>query len=735
MRAWSGRLGFPLAIALAVGVSPAVTLTWNQALAETADSQETLEGPHSLVGSYLAGRMARDQNEAGQAAAFYLGALQHDPGNALLLEQAFLMEAMEGVTPAANKLAEQLIAADPQYRTAHLFLGLRDFKAGSFKTAEQHFRAASTGPIGELTGSMAIAWVRMAERDGSGALAQLEAPKQADWAQFYLRYHHALIADLAGRKSESRNSFDKVFQQDPKALRTTLAFARSAAHAGDAKLARRVISEHIEKSQGDSHPLLRTLAAEIASGAKSERLITTPAEGLAEAFYGLGEALIGEGAVSAGVLYMQMALSVAPEHEFALAALANAHESNKRYDDALAIYGKIPKDSALALPVEIRRAYNFNSLERADEAKQTLETLLARIKASGTDASAGASAAAPTASAPESAKTKPAIAASTSSNDGLPLALGSKGDEVVQLQDKLRALGYNNVGADGLFGETTRRALQAFQKKNKLESDGMAGRDTLASIYGSDAPSAIATSATAPMPAPQTAAFTPGDQLQVLDALGSIQRSRKLFAEAVETYTQALALIPKLDKRHWPYFYARGTSYERLKNWPAAESDLKKALELAPGEPLVLNYLGYSWIDQGLNLKDGMNLIEKAVALKPDDGYIVDSLGWAHFKLGNYRDAVRYLERSVELRPDDPILNDHLGDALWKTGREREAHFQWDQALTLNPEPEDAAKIKAKLADGLVIDPPVRAGSLSPDAAAPTGAAQPSAPAEPAVVQ
>jgi tetratricopeptide (TPR) repeat protein len=159
-------------------------------------------------------------------------------------------------------------------------------------------------------------------------------------------------------------------------------------------------------------------------------------------------------------------------------------------------------------------------------------------------------------------------------------------------------------------------------------------------------------------------------------------------------------------------------------------------LELAPGEPLVLNYLGYSWIDQGLNLKEGMNLIEKAVALKPDDGYIVDSLGWAHFKLGNYREAVRYLERSVELRPDDPILNDHLGDALWKAGREREARFQWDQALSLSPEPDDAEKIKAKLAEGLKAGAPVRAGSLEPEKAiAPPAEAPPAPPAEPAVVQ
>jgi Flp pilus assembly protein TadD len=161
-------------------------------------------------------------------------------------------------------------------------------------------------------------------------------------------------------------------------------------------------------------------------------------------------------------------------------------------------------------------------------------------------------------------------------------------------------------------------------------------------------------------------------------------------------------MIAKPDRRHWVYYYARGTSYERLKNWPPAEADLKKALELYPDQPLVLNYLGYSWIDQGIQLDEGMRLIERAVAVKPDDGYIVDSLGWAHYKRGNYAEAVRYLERAVELRPDDPVLNDHLGDALWKVGREREAKFQWDQSLSLKPEPDDALKTRRKLEEGLV---------------------------------
>ena len=127
-------------------------------------------------------------------------------------------------------------------------------------------------------------------------------------------------------------------------------------------------------------------------------------------------------------------------------------------------------------------------------------------------------------------------------------------------------------------------------------------------------------------------------------------------------------------------FYFRGICYERSKQWPQAEADLKKALQLYPDQPLVLNYLGYSWIDQGVNLDEGMNMIRRAVEQRPDDGYIVNSLGWANFRIGNYDEAVKELERAVELKPDDPTINDHLGDAYWRVGRVLEARFQWSHA-------------------------------------------------------
>ncbi len=184
-------------------------------------------------------------------------------------------------------------------------------------------------------------------------------------------------------------------------------------------------------------------------------------------------------------------------------------------------------------------------------------------------------------------------------------------------------------------------------------------------------------------------------------ALGTLQRSAKDFAAAAQSYDKAISKLPAPDKAHWVLFYFRGIAYERTHQWPKAEADFKEALKLYPDQPLVLNYLGYSWVDQGVNLEEALKMLRRAVDLKPTDGYIVDSLGWANFKLGHYEEATRELERAVELKPVDPVVNDHLGDAYWRVGRKIEAHFQWNHARDFGPEPDDLKKILGKIKDGL----------------------------------
>jgi len=191
------------------------------------------------------------------------------------------------------------------------------------------------------------------------------------------------------------------------------------------------------------------------------------------------------------------------------------------------------------------------------------------------------------------------------------------------------------------------------------------------------------------------------DQYEPLTRMGDMLRAKKRYKEAVSSYSQAVKRIGQLSKNHWSLLYARGIAYERSKQWPKAEADFLRALKLSPDQPFVLNYLGYSWVDQGLHLDKARGMIERAVRLRPNDGYIVDSLGWVLYRLRDYKGAATRLERAVILRPDDSTINDHLGDAYWRVGRLLEAKFQWRRALSLGPEKADIPKIQKKLQRGL----------------------------------
>lgn len=186
-----------------------------------------------------------------------------------------------------------------------------------------------------------------------------------------------------------------------------------------------------------------------------------------------------------------------------------------------------------------------------------------------------------------------------------------------------------------------------------------------------------------------------------LIALADMMRMGERYEEAIDAYDQAFARIPTLENRHWPLLYARGMSLERAKQWERAESDFLRALELEPDQPLVLNYLGYSWVEMGRNLDEAREMIEKAVEQRPNDGYIVDSLGWVLYRLGEYEDAVRFLERAAELRPSDPVILGHFGDGLWQTGRAAEARFQWRRALSFEPDEELDEALRRRIEDGL----------------------------------
>lgn len=184
--------------------------------------------------------------------------------------------------------------------------------------------------------------------------------------------------------------------------------------------------------------------------------------------------------------------------------------------------------------------------------------------------------------------------------------------------------------------------------------------------------------------------------------IGDIYRSQDDFKSALKAYNKAYGFLGNtITAKYWDLSFARGITNERLKNWAEAEKDLQTALLFEPDQPYVLNYLGYSWADQGINLDKAAEMIEKAVRLKPDDGAIVDSLGWIYFRMGQYDKAVATLEKAIQLAPTEPELNDHLGDAYWNVGRKSEARFQWKRAASFTTDADLISKIQTKIDDGL----------------------------------
>jgi tetratricopeptide (TPR) repeat protein len=523
----------------------------------------------TLLGNYLSGRIARDSHDTMAAAEFYSKALADDPENEIILEQTFLLETAAANWDRAIELARDLAAVEPSHRVAQFMLGLEAFKKHDYKAAQEHFAAARQGPIADLTSTLARAWVEEADGKHSDAFSTLDTLSSADWAQYYQRYHRALIADVAGRHQLASQAYEQAFKANPTTLRVADAYARHAVNANDRELAIDTLKAHIAKA--GPHPLSEALLNDIQDGKTPPLIAANPNDGLAEVFYGIGDALAGEGGLDMGVIFLQFSLYLKPDFPLAHVALAEAYENAQKYDAEIAAFDQIPRDSPLWLSVQIQKAFALNSLEKVDEAKALLEKLTEEYP----------------------------------------------------------------------------------------------------------------------------------DDTRPLDALGNILRSHERYGEALEYYSKAVALIDKPTQENWPLFYSRGVCNERLKDWPAAEADFKEALQLSPDESLVLNYLGYSWVDQGMNLKQAMDYIRKAVKLKPDDGYYVDSLGWAYYRLGNMPAAVENLERAVELKPDDPTINDHLGDAYWRVGRTLEAKYQWSQALSLDPEPEQIKTLNKKIASGL----------------------------------
>jgi tetratricopeptide (TPR) repeat protein len=538
-----------------------------------------IEDSNSLLGSYLAGRIARGLRDNEAAATYYREALEKDPYSKEILEEAFQLKVATGKFDDAIDLAKQLVTREDTHKIASFFLGIDAFHKKDYAAADRYFQAGGTGPIADLTAKLARGWIALARGQSKTALKVIgeSAGTQTQGSQQIEDIHRALIADLSKQRKTADAIYKKLLEANPRNVRLAVSYARHAAHWGDKALAKTILKPHVETA--NPNPLVQSLLTEIDSDQKPELAVTSPTEGMAEVFQGIGEALTGDGVIDAGQIYLQLSLYVKPDYTIAHYALGELYDQIKNYDTAAEAFEEVPRQSPLWLNAQLRKAYDLSSVDKIDAAKALLQTL---IKA-----------------------------------------------------------------------------------------------------YPND--------------------------MRPYYTLGNLLRGNKEYAEAVTVYTKAIERLGATDKSDWVIYYQRGVCYERTKDWPHAEADLKKALELDPSQELTLNYLGYSWVDQDLNVKEAMDLIRKAVQKRPNDGYFVDSLGWAYYRQNDLPQAVKQLERAVELKPDDPVINDHLGDVYWKVGRHLEATYQWKQALDLKPEPEDEKKIRKKLESGLVDEPTTRA--------------------------
>ncbi len=247
------------------------------------------------------------------------------------------------------------------------------------------------------------------------------------------------------------------------------------------------------------------------------------------------------------------------------------------------------------------------------------------------------------------------------------------------------------------------RAAYARVKSSSPEYTTAQGRLALDLQEDDQKPQALST-------AQALAAARPDDPHTAL-VLADLYRDDDRFPEAVQTLDKLIAQVGPATAADWRLYYLRGAAYEREGRWTEAQADLQHALSLKPDDPEVMNYLGFAWADRGEHLDQALSLLEKANALSPESGAFVDSLGWAHYRLGQYPQAVMELEHAASLDPADPDINTHLGDAYWRIGRKLEAQYQWRRVLTLEPDATTRAAINDRLAHGLPAGPTLAVGS------------------------
>ena len=530
----------------------------------------------SALGGYLAGRLARRNQDGAAASKYFVQALIDDPDNPDILNSAFLALHNQGRMNEAVILARRLIDIKPNAAVAGLALAVDAVMRGDYADAKERLDNLPIQGYNSLLVPLLSAWVEVGQGRFASANIKLDS-LDGNQAFFVFRdFHRGLINDLAGQDEIAEKSYLAAHDiQAGGSYRTVTALGEFYERGGRSDDAIALYEDYLENNP-DSVWFEMALQR-VSEGRDAPRLISGVRDGAAEALFGVASALLQENASKAAIIYARLAVYLKPEFDAGNMLLGENLEAFEKYEEAIAAFEKIPKNSPLSWTARLKIANDLDDNGRTDGAVALLRQL----------------------------------------------------------------------------------------------------------------------------------ALERPDRSDALIAMGDLLRGQERWLESIPAYDEAFERIGTPERRHWRPLYARGISLERSRQWQSAEKDFLTALELVPDQPFVLNYLGYSWVDQGINLERALEMIERAVDLRPNDGYIIDSLGWAHYRLGNYELAVNYLEQATELLPGDPTINDHLGDSLWRVGRRVEANFQWQRALSLGTE-EDAEiieAIKKKLDHGLLPSP------------------------------
>ena len=589
--------------------------------------------PTTLTGTYLSARLAQDEEDLDLAAHFYAQALEKDPENLILLERNFALMLATGNHDAAFALADKMAAMssheaadkkeanseeqnedeDAQNSEAselsarvipmvHLALGVKALKGRNYSSASIQFRSgmdfmqnnpvrltvrsplqrqlndprllsasAQFGPFALISQTVLDAWSTIGQDRTKldDAIKMLTANESGEVNQFFFSLHSGLIASYAKDYNKAVSLLQESYDADPNSLATTMALVNNLLKIDKVDRAKQIMTEFASSAADNEKK--EWLQERFADLKVAPSPIRTPQDGAAAYFTTLGNALIEEGAIEGGALYLQFADYLRPDNDYTNFSLARLYERIDKNEDALDRYTRLKPQSAAYRKAQRRSAFCLTRLDEPEEAIKKLITLL-----------------------------------------------------------------------DGDYSD-----------------------------------------------------------LETVSVLSRIYQSQERFQEAVDVLSRGLDSIKVKRDIHWSLYFLRGSAYDQLKKWPETEKDMQAALKLFPNQPTVLNYLGYSWVDRGIHLDKAIEMIRQAVALRPFDGFFVDSLGWAHYRLKQYEEAVNFLERAVELRPEDPTITDHLGDAYWRVGRKNEASFQWQRVKTMQPDDKLLQEVDEKIANGL----------------------------------